>query len=283
MSEMAKAAGNATKAADFASKAAGLRKAMVDKMWNGSAFCDGICSEVGGNSRFMSNMFTLWMGFVPQKDVELNWNALTRWGIYQVGDYGAFWYLNAIGGSYYTLPNALYTTPASDDGSEVLKALAKCDHFSWCSEIRDDNATMTRESWHDGTYSHPWGTGAVMGVVSALMGIHQTAPGFATFSVKPKLGGLTSAKITVPTLRGYINVDAKPGSVQVGVPCNTAATLCLPRSAHDAGAIAEPRTHALLLDGVEVGAEARGGHLCTQQPVSCGAGGAPRALTARRR
>lgn len=35
-----------------------------------------------------------------------------------------------------------------------------------------------------------------VGVVWGLMGIHQTAPGFSTFIVKPKLGGLEHASIT---------------------------------------------------------------------------------------
>lgn len=114
------------------------------------------------------------------------------------------------------------------------------------------------------------------------MGIHQTSPGFATFTVRPKLGSLTSASITLPTLRGHINVSAKPQAVQVGVPCNTAATLCLPRSANDA-ALFTPENSLLLLDGAEVMAVADGGHLCAQQPVGCGAAGAPRQLSVRPR
>merc|ERR1719272_2107695 len=92
----------------------------------------------------------------------------------QIGDYGAFWYQLALGGGYYAAP---YETP--DDGSAIYHALTKCDEDSWCSGLLEDNLTMTRESWHDGTYSHEWGTSAISGVVWGLMGIHQTAPGFA--------------------------------------------------------------------------------------------------------
>jgi hypothetical protein len=35
------------------------------------------------------------------------------------------------------------------DGTALLIALTKCDLSSWCSGLRDDNLTMTRESWHD--------------------------------------------------------------------------------------------------------------------------------------
>jgi hypothetical protein len=115
------------------------------------------------------------------------------------------------------------------------------------------------------------------------MGVHQTAPGWATFTVKPKLGSLDHGSIIVPTLRGYINVTTKPGEVEVGVPCNSMATLCLPRSAQDAF-LYTPESHQLLLDGVEVPAISTGSHLCAIQKVSCGPADAPtRRLTAHPR
>merc|ERR1712190_45691 len=42
LSTLAGAAGLTANATDFATKAATLKKNMVDKMWNGSAFCDGV-------------------------------------------------------------------------------------------------------------------------------------------------------------------------------------------------------------------------------------------------
>lgn len=61
---------------------------------------------------------------------------------------------------------------------------------------------MTRESWHSGTYSHEWGTSAIVGVVWGIMGVHQTSPAWGSWTMKPKLGGLTTATITVPTITG---------------------------------------------------------------------------------
>jgi len=278
LSQMAAAAGLKENATDFASKAASLKQAMVTKMWNGTAFCDGVCEEVKGKSLMMTNMFTLLFGMIPEKNVASVWHTVADWGLEKIGDYGAFMYLNALSSSYYA---PLYSTP--DDGSAVLTALTKCDEFSWCSGLRDDNLTITRESWHHGTYSHPWGTGAVPGVIEGIMGVHQTAPGFATFTVKPKLGALAHAEVTVPTLRGYVSVTAAPTSLKVDVPCNTIATLCLPRSSQDSLLAMAPETTVLLLDDHEVPATADAGHLCAQNAVSCGNGGAPRVLVARPR
>ena len=155
---------------------------------------------------------------------------------------------------------------------------------------------MTRESWHDGTYSHEWGTSGIVGVVWGIFGIHQTAPGWANFTMKPKLGGLQHANITVPTLTGYISASATPTRLEVNVPCNSVAKLCLPRSASDtakrianADGLASteqlqamPVQTELWLDGAKVESVVDGGHLCTHDSVAvgCGAGGAPRVLTA---
>lgn len=189
--------------------------------------------------------------------------------------------------------------PQPDDGTGIVTALAKCDHYSWCAGLLADNLTMTRESWHDGTYSHGWGSSAVVGVAWGVLGVHELAPAWASFLVKPKLGPLTSASGVVPTsacagaydngapqympfprfaVLGFINVTATPGSVDVAVPCNSRAFLCAPRAAADPEPFA-PEAYALLLDGKEVvDAQLQGGHLCLPQPIGCGAAGAARQL-----
>ena len=58
-----------------------------------------------------------------------------------MGDYGAFWYQMALSSGYY---GRHYDTPG--DGSDMLKALTKCDEYSWCSGLEEDNLTMTRAS-----------------------------------------------------------------------------------------------------------------------------------------
>jgi alpha-L-rhamnosidase len=279
LSKMVAAGGRADNATTFAAESASLMKNMRDKMFNGSNWCDGICSEVKGASLMMSNMFMLCFGMTPTANVDSAWKIVADWGLEKIGDYGAFWYLMAIAGGYYA--DDEYDIP--DDGTAVITALTKCDRYSWCSGLRDDNLTMTRESWHEGTYSHEWGTSPIVGVVWGVLGVHQTAPGWANFTVKPKIGSLKHVTATVPSIRGFINVTARPGAVEVGVPCNAHATLCVPRSAQEQGALFTPESHQLLLDGREVPAIATGGHLCAAQTLGCGAGGLARHLSAQQR
>jgi hypothetical protein len=273
LAEMLAAGGRTDNATVIAAEAASLKAAIVKYMWNGTHFCDGVCSEVGGNSRVMTNMFFLVFGLIPEANINQAWDVVANWGLEQIGDYGAFFYQNAIAGGYYS---PYYDTP--DDGTAIVTALSKCDEYSWCIGLLNDNLTMTRESWRDGTYSHGWGSSAIVGVSWGVLGIHQTSPAFATFTVKPKLGPLAFANGTVPTLRGYITVNAGAGGVlDADVPCNTLATLCTPRSSLDA-TIFTTATHVLLLDGQPAPAISSAGHLCLSKPVSCGAMGATRSL-----
>ena len=101
LAQMMAAAGQNDNATAFAAAAASLKKAMVDKMWNGTAFCDGICSDVHGNSLLMTNMFTLCFGMVPEQYIPSVWGTVANWGLEKIGDYGAFWcHLRAAGHSF---------------------------------------------------------------------------------------------------------------------------------------------------------------------------------------
>lgn len=273
LAQMLEAGGRSDNASAIAAESAALMARMRALMWNGTAWCDGICSEVGGKSLVSSNTFALALGLVPAADVASAWQTVADWGINEIGTFGAFFAQAALTSSYYAFH---YDTP--DDGTAIVTALTKCDFFSWCSGLRDDNLTMTREAWHSGTYSHGWSTSPIVGTVWGVLGIHQTAPAWSAFTIIPKLGSLTRASGTVPTLRGFINVSATPTSLDVHVPCSTSATLCTPRAAGVAARV--DASTRLFVDNAPVAFVERAGHLCTVEPVGCGAGGAPRRLRA---
>ena len=271
LAAMATAAGNGANASVYRGQAAGIRAAMLAQMWDPGAgrFCDGPCADpaVRHHGGPTTNYFTTYFDLVPEAAAAGVWRAMAASGLEGIGDYGAFVFLSA-----------LARRPA-DDGTAMLTALTKCDAASWCNEMVQYNATMTTESLGlpHATMSHPWGTGAVPAVVHGVMGIHQTTPTWASFSVRPLLASLRWANITVPTVRGPITVHATPHSVATVVPCTAAATLCLYRP--HGGGVAKGVPPRLVLDGSAVAAvRAEGGFLCAAEPVGCGPG--PRVLTA---
>mmetsp|Transcript_44224 Transcript_44224/g.144900 ORF Transcript_44224/g.144900 Transcript_44224/m.144900 type:complete len:359 (-) Transcript_44224:1481-2557(-) len=250
-------------AASLAGEAAALRASMEARMWDGNGtgrWCDGACSEVGWRSGVTTSAWMLWLGLLPAASVPAAWSQLAGWGLEGFGDYGAFVFLGAL---------AAFD---GDDGSALLRALTKCDAQSWCAMMRDYNATMTREGLYGagGTSSHPWGTAPLAGVAGGVVGVSQTSPGFATFSVRPRLARLTHATLRVPTLHGFIDVHATPNETRVAPPCGTTATVCV----RDGSA---PRR--LLLDGSPAAAQvADGRHRCAVG-VGCGAGGRARRVS----
>jgi hypothetical protein len=117
LSTMLAAGGSNANASAIAATAATLRSNIVAKMWNGTAFCDGICTEVGGNSRLFSNVYSLAYGLVPEANVDSVWTGVNEWGLQSIGDYGAFWWQMAITSGYYSGMSP-YETP--DDGTAIV-------------------------------------------------------------------------------------------------------------------------------------------------------------------
>jgi hypothetical protein len=117
LSQMLAAGGRAANASAVAAEAAALKANILRLMWNGTAFCDGICAEVGGNARLFSQIYALDFGFaVAAGGIDTMWNQVADWGMVGMGDYGAFWYQMAIAGGYYS--GTPYNSP--DDGTAIV-------------------------------------------------------------------------------------------------------------------------------------------------------------------
>lgn len=222
LSELANVAGHHDNATRFATESQKLQSALLKLMWNATTneFCDGICADpaVQGHSGIYSQMYSIFLQIAPQHALQGIWDKMVSWGLEHIGDYGAWVYLHALN---------LYH---GDDGTALLNALTKCDQFSWCNEWIEFNATMTVEAWTQGTMSHAWGTAAIPAIVEGLLGVQQTAPTYASFTVRPRLTtALSFANLKIPTPRGPIIVNAtSQGSyLKTHVPCGSLATLCI--------------------------------------------------------
>ena len=108
------------------------------------------------------------------------------------------------------------------------------------------------------------------------MGLSQTSPAYATYTVQPMLGGVDKASVKVPTPHGFIIINATAHSTVVDVPCNTRASLCAlvpPPSAGGADLHFALYGEIMLDDAVRID----GNHACADN-VGCGVGGALRTV-----
>jgi hypothetical protein len=85
------------------------------------------------------------------------------------------------------------------------------------------------------SWAHGWSSGAAPALTTYVLGVQPTSPGFATFTVTPHPGGLTSARGVVPTPHGPIRVawELNGGklSLQVTAPGGTVWENESPRAA----------------------------------------------------
>jgi alpha-L-rhamnosidase len=139
---------------------------------------------------------------------------------------------------------------------------------------------MTTEHWfgtftgenNGHTWSHPWSASPARIIPQFLMGVRPLERGWRRIAVHPQPGStLTHAKLTVPTLRGDVELElsraANRMTLQLTVPGNTRANVCLPVGLLDE----HPR---MMLNGVlapTITPAGRDGQLCLQSDLLGGA------------
>jgi alpha-L-rhamnosidase len=135
-------------------------------------------------------------------------------------------------GSQFLL-DAIYNAGGGDYGLSLLTS--KTDR-SWYNMIKV-GSTITLEAW-DNKYkpnqdwNHAWGAAAGNIISRKLMGIEPLTPGWTSFSVKPQIGNLNLASISVPTIKGTIQAlytqSDKSFEATINIPANTTAQIYLP-------------------------------------------------------
>ncbi|RZM30199.1 MAG: alpha-L-rhamnosidase [Pedobacter sp.] len=135
-------------------------------------------------------------------------------------------------GSQFLL-DGIYDAGDADYGLSLLTS--KTDR-SWFNMLRV-GSTITLEAW-DNKYkpnqdwNHAWGAAPANIISRKLMGIEPLSPGWASFTVKPQIGRLTSASIVLPTIKGAIKCSyiqtSRSFDIAIEVPGNTSAEIHLP-------------------------------------------------------
>jgi alpha-L-rhamnosidase len=196
------------------------QKAFYDPVTH--TYKDGIGTE---HASLHANMFALAFGLVNEGDKQKVLGFIKSRGM-ACSVYGAQFLLDAI-----------YDTGDADYGLQLLTS--KTDR-SWLNMV-SKGSTITMEAW-DNKYkpnqdwNHVWGAAPANIISRKLMGIEPIAPGWASFSVRPQIGSLSSAQIDVPTVKGTIRVayaqTQNEFKANLQIPANTIAQVYLPVKDH---------------------------------------------------
>lgn len=93
--------------------------------------------------------------------------------------------------------------------------------------------TTLPELWAGGTNNHAWSGGPLTILSQYVAGIAPTAPGYATYQVRPQMGSLKSVKATVDSCKGPIQVELSREAgrfrMKLTSPAGTRALVCIPK------------------------------------------------------
>jgi len=178
MAEFAKILGKSDEVLDFELRAAKVKKALNEQMFDVETgiYRDGIGTN---HASLFANMMPLAFGLVSETHVKSVVEFIKSRGM-----------ACSVYGSQY-LMDALYN---AGEGATALKLLTNTSEKSWYNMIQM-GSTITLNAW-----------GAVpANVISRnLWGIQPKTAGFEIATISPQLGNLKSSKIEVPTVRGTI-------------------------------------------------------------------------------
>jgi hypothetical protein len=187
-------------------------------------YIDGEASE---HSALHANFFPLAFGLVDEDNVAAVARFIKSRGM-ACSVYGA-----------QHLLDALYLAGEADYALELLTATHD---RSWAHMIYDMGSTITTEAWdnkykENQDWNHAWGAAPGNIISRRLMGIQPADPGFKCVRIHPQLGALTHARITVPTLRGTIQMrvqqDSRRWQAWIDIPAQMSAEIVVPATEID--------------------------------------------------
>ncbi|WP_163397425.1 sulfatase-like hydrolase/transferase [Flavobacterium fluviatile] len=192
MAQFATLLGKAEEALDFEYRAAKVKKAVNEQMFDKKrgVYIDGIGTD---HASLHANMMPLAFGLVPEEHlktvVEFVKSRSMACSVY---------------GSQF-LMDGLYNAGEAD---YALKLLASTDQRSWYNMIRI-GSTITLEAWdlefkNNLDWNHAWGAVPANVIPRGLWGIKPKTAGFGIATIKPQMSNLKSSAIEVPTVLGTI-------------------------------------------------------------------------------
>ncbi|WP_460544549.1 alpha-L-rhamnosidase-related protein [Echinicola sediminis] len=220
MAEFAKILGKTQEYLDFDVRAAKVKKALNDQMFDKErgVYVDGIGTD---HASLHANMMPLAFGLVPDEYkasvVEFVKSRRMACSVY---------------GSQY-LMDGLYNAGEDD---YALELLTDTSDRSWYNMIRI-GSTITLEAW-DNKYkfnldwNHAWGAVPANIIPRGLWGIKPKTPGFGITTIQPQLADLKSSSIQVPTIKGPIKAsytynNPRLQTYEIEIPANMVAEFSL--------------------------------------------------------
>lgn len=208
----------AADAAQFKLEAAETRRAFRNAFLDpsGGLVCDGIGT---GHASLHSNMMAILCGLLEPEEVPA------------VADFVESRGLNCSIFGAHDLLESLY---AAGRGDAALRLMTGDGLRSWYNGLRL-GTTITLEAWDDSfkpnqDWNHIAGAAPGNAIPFGLMGIRPVEPGFSLVEIRPQIGDLEWAEMTLPTIRGSIHMRVDGNTLSVTIPANMQVDIWLPNA-----------------------------------------------------
>jgi len=220
MAQFAKLLGKTEEVLDFEFRAAKVKKAVNEQMFDKERgiYVDGIGTD---HASLHANMMPLAFGLVPEEHFKTVVDYVKSRGM-----------ACSVYGSQF-LMDGLYNAGEED---YALDLLTSKDKRSWYNMIRV-GSTITLEAWdleykNNLDWNHAWGAVPANAIPRGLWGIKPKTPGFSIATIKPQMSKLKSSAIEVPTVLGTIKASykysgARLQTYEIEIPANMVAEFSL--------------------------------------------------------
>ena len=202
MAKIATVLGQTSDATSYMNKASQVYSSFQSVFYSGS---NGHYKDGDGSNHYSlhASAYPLAVDLVPSDNLSSVVNYIKSRGMV-TGVYGAQWLLEG-----------LYK---ADEEDYALSLLTSTGNRSWYNMI-SWGSTVTTETWHPDytaynqcTWNHAWGAAPANLIPRCLMGIDPITAGFGKIQIKPQIGTLTSASVTIPTVKGSVSVSVTKGT-----------------------------------------------------------------------
>ncbi|WPJ97275.1 alpha-L-rhamnosidase C-terminal domain-containing protein [Coraliomargarita algicola] len=130
-------------------------------------------------------------------------------------------------------------------GQAALELMRSTGSRSWWNMMQE-GSTVTLEAWGQAykrnlDWNHAWGAAPANIIPRQLMGVTPLKPGFEKIQIKPQIGDLEFASLTMPTVRGPVSVSVEQTSSNavytIEIPANATAKILIPSNSVLGGAV----------------------------------------------
>jgi hypothetical protein len=128
---------------------------------------------------------------------------------------------------------------AADRGQAALELMRSTGPRSWWNMMQE-GSTVSMEAWSIADksnldWNHAWGAAPANIIPRQLMGVMPLEPGFKKIQIKPQIGDLEFASLTMPTVRGPVSVSVEQSALSdryvIEIPANTTAKVYISTNA----------------------------------------------------